>query len=179
VADLLPPVADGAADHLTPGLALPPVTLPATKGQDICVAALAGRSVIVVYPWTGCPGAPNPPGWDDIPGAHGSTPELEGFRDVHAEFLRLGVSLFGLSRQTTDYQNELAARLRLPFPVLSDAQGQFAAALALPSFVAGGESYLKRLTLVIADGEIETVFYPVADLAGHAGEVLRWLEGQT
>lgn len=175
MAELLPPVADGAADHLTPGLALPPVTLPATNGQDICVAALPGRSVIAVYPWTGCPGAPNPPGWDDIPGAHGSTPELEGFRDAADAFAQCATRIFGLSCQTTDYQNELVARLRLPFPVLSDAQGQFAAALALPSFVTGGESYLKRLTLVVAHGTIETVFYPVADPARHAGEVLAGL----
>ena len=175
MAELLPPVADGAADHLTPGLALPPVTLPATNGQDICVAALPGRSVIAVYLWTGCPGAPNPPGWDDIPGAHGSTPELEGFRDAADAFAQCATRIFGLSCQTTDYQNELVARLRLPFPVLSDAQGQFAAALALPSFVTGGESYLKRLTLVVAHGTIETVFYPVADPARHAGEVLAGL----
>jgi peroxiredoxin len=172
VADVPPPVADGAADHLTPGLALPPITLPATNGQDMCVAALAGRSVIVVYPWTGCPGAPNPPNWDDIPGAHGSTPELKGFRDTADAFAQRATRIFGLSRQTTDYQREMAARLRLPFPVLSDANGCFATALALPSFATGGESYLKRLTLVIRDGSIGTVFYPVADPARHAGEVL-------
>ena len=81
-------------------------------------------------PWTGRPGHPNPPDWDDIPGAHGSTPELEGFRDHAATFAELGVRLFGLSRQTTEYQRELVARLELPFPILSDADGRFAAALA-------------------------------------------------
>ena len=69
--------------------------------------------------------------------------------------------LYGLSRQTTDYQRELVTRLKLPFPMLSDAEGRFAAALNLPSFTTGGETYLKRLTLLIDDGRIAACFYPV------------------
>jgi len=170
---------DRGADHLTPATMLPALALPATDGSDVDLAALPGRSVVIVYPWTGRPGHHNPPDWNLIPGAHGSTPELEGFRHRHADFMRLGVRLFGLSRQTTEYQYELVARLALPFPILSDEEGRFAAALRLPSFTTGGEIYLKRLTLVIKDGRIETVFYPVADAAGHANEVLQWIAAHT
>jgi peroxiredoxin len=170
---------DGGADHLEPGTRLPSLTLPATDGSEIDLAALEGRSLLIVYPWTGRPGHPNPPDWDEIPGAHGSTPELEGFRDRHADFLGLGVRLFGLSHQTTEYQRELAGRLALPFPILSDAEGRFAAALRLPSFATGGEVYLQRLTLVIEDGRIEIVFHPVPTPARHASEVLLWLQRQT
>jgi peroxiredoxin len=161
-----------SADHVKPGLALPPVTLPGTGRTKVTLADLPGRGIVIVYPWTGRPGRPNPPHWDEIPGAHGSTPELEGFRDRHGDFVRRGVQLFGLSRQSTEYHRELAARLALPFPILSDAAGAFAAALRLPTFTTGGEIYLARLTLVINDGRIETVFYPVPDPAGHAAEVL-------
>ncbi len=164
---------DRDAGHLTPGLNLPPVALPATDGRSVDLAAVQGRSVVIVYPWTGRPGHPNPPDWDLIPGAHGSTPELEGFRDRHADFTQTNVRLFGLSRQDTAYQREFVARLGLPFPILSDAEGAFSAALELPTFVTGGTTYLKRLTLLIAGGRIETVFYPVIDPAGHAAEVLR------
>src|SRR5680860_194004 len=146
---------DGGADHLDPGTAVPALTLPATESSHVDLTTLQGRSVVIVYPWTGRPGHPNPPDWDVIPGAHGSTPELEGFRDRHADFLRRGVRLLGLSRQVPEYQRELAARLALPFPILSDAGGRFAAALRLPSFTTGGETYLKRLTLLIGDGHIE------------------------
>jgi peroxiredoxin len=166
---------DSGADHLKPGVALPSLQLPATDGTQVDIAAEPGRSLVIVYPWTGRPGLPNPPNWDDIPGAHGSTPELEGFREHHAEFVRRGVRLFGLSRQTTDYQRELVERLALPFPILSDAEGHLAGALGLPSFATGGEIYLKRLTLLVRDGKIDNVFYPVADPAGHAEEMLRWL----
>jgi peroxiredoxin len=157
------------------GTILPSLALPATDGGIVNLAALPGRSLVIVYPWTGRPGMPNPPDWDDIQGAHGSTPELAGFRDCHADFLSLGVRLFGLSRQTTDYQTELVSRLALPFPILSDAAGRFAAATGLPSFTTGGEIYLKRLTFLVKQGQIERVFYPVSDPAGHADEVLRAL----
>jgi peroxiredoxin len=172
------PVADGAADHLRPGRALPVITLPSTDGTDICVAGLPGRSVVAVCPWTGRSGEPNLPNWDDIPGAHGSTPELKGFRDLQDRFAQDGTRIFGLSRQTTDYQRELVTRLGLPFPILSDEEGRFAEALRLPSFATGGDSYLKRLTLVVADGRIGKVFYPVTEPAGHAREVLTWLGAQ-
>ncbi|HEY6670161.1 MAG TPA: peroxiredoxin [Methyloceanibacter sp.] len=166
---------DGGVDHLKPGVALPPVVLPATNGSDVCLATLPGRSVVAVYPWTGRPGHPNPPDWDNIPSAHGSTPELVGFRDLFGDFTKCGVAIFGLSRQTTDYQSEMAARLGLPFPILSDAKGRFTAALALPTFATGGENYLKRLTLVVAKGRIERVFYPVPEPELHARAVIAWL----
>lgn len=161
------------------GMKLPPLALPATDGTMVTLAERPQRTVVVVYPWTGRPGQANPPDWDDIPGAHGSTPELEGFRDRHADFISLGIRLFGLSRQTTDYQCELVARLGLTFPILSDAAGSFGDALRLPNFTTGGEIYLKRLTLLITDGRIEAVFYPVPDPAGHASEVIIWLKHQT
>jgi peroxiredoxin len=164
---------DGDAVHLTPGTIVPAVALPATDGTAVNLAALQGQSVVIAYPWTGRPGFPNPPDWDRISGAHGSTPELEGFRDRHADFARADLRLFGLSRQDTAYQRELVARLGLPFPLLSDEAGAFGAALTLPTFATGGTAYLKRLTLLIANGRIERVFYPVIDPTCHAAEVLR------
>ena len=114
---------DGDAFYLTPGTNVPPVALPATDGTAVNLAALRGRSVVIVYPWTGRPGFPNPPDWDLIPGAHGSTPELEGFRVLHGDFAQAGLRLFGSSRQDTAYQRELVARLGWPFPILSDEAG--------------------------------------------------------
>jgi peroxiredoxin len=68
---------------------LPRIFLPATTGAAVCLADESGLSVLIVYPWTGRPGHPNPPNWDYIPGAHGSTPELQGFRDHAADFTQL------------------------------------------------------------------------------------------
>ena len=69
----------------------------------------------------------------------------------------------------------MADRLHLPFPVLSDADLRFARGLSLPTFKVDGMTLIKRLTLVVRDGAIEHVFYPVFPPDANAEEVLRWL----
>ena len=84
--------------------------------------------------------------------------------------------MFGLSTQSNDYQTEMAARLHLPFPVLSDAKLELARALDLPTMEVAGETLLKRMALVIDDAVITHVFYPVFPPDRNAGDVLAWLE---
>ena len=172
-----PPLDDGGAQHLSTGQAMPDIALRATTGERISPARIAGRAVLFCYPWTGRPGLSNPPDWDSIPGAHGSTPEVEGFRDVYDSLQEAGVAVFGLSMQTPEDQREFAGRMKLPFPILSDAGGAFRQALSLPVFETGGVMYLKRLTLVLRDGAIEHVFYPVHPPDRHAHKVLAYFSG--
>jgi peroxiredoxin len=162
---------DGATDHL-PGAELPDVALPATDGSSVRVAQLP-LTVLFAYPRTGVPGEePLVADWDSIPGARGCTPETCAFRDLHDAFADSGAGVYGVSTQDTAYQREAAERLHLPFPLLSDAALELAGALRLPTFEAAGETLLKRLTLVVADGRIEHVFYPVFPPDTHADEVL-------
>jgi peroxiredoxin len=176
--DLPVPDDDGAADHLG-GLALPPVELPSTAGGVVNLAGLGRarpRTVLYVYPMTGRPGVALPEGWDEIPGARGCTPEACSFRDHHADLAAAGAEVYGLSTQTTADQAEAAERLQLPFPLLSDSGARLAAPpLALPTFEAGGRLCYRRLTLIVAGGRVEHVFYPVFPPDGHAAEVLAWL----
>lgn len=166
---------DGAAGHLV-GLALPAVPLPATDGTTVDLSTLAGRVVVYAYPRTGEPDRPNPDGWDIIPGARGCTPQSCAFRDHFAELRDLGVSgLYGLSTQDTAYQAEAAARLHLPFPLLSDAGLALTRAIDLPTFEAGGMTLLKRLTLIVEDGRVAKVFYPVFPPDRSAADVANWL----
>jgi peroxiredoxin len=166
---------DGAARHLKRGRRLPNIALPTTAGRRISFAKVPGRAIVYCYPWTGRPGLPNPPGWDGIPGAHGSTPQTEGFRNLHIAFRQVDANVFGLSTQTTDYQQELVNRLELPFELVSDADFEFAKALSLPTFQTGGVTYLKRLTLCLNEGVIERVYYPIDLPAAHAREVCAYL----
>jgi peroxiredoxin len=170
------PTDDGGARHLVAGVPLPDFALLSTTGVPVNLRTRGGPAIVYVYPWTGRPGMSDPPGWDDIPGAHGSTPESEGFRDAQGKYAALGVEVFGLSTQSTEHQRELSQRLRLPFAILSDEPMRFQIALALPTFLAGSVPYLKRLTLYVRDGSIVHTFYPVHPPAAHAGEVLAWLE---
>lgn len=169
------PADDGGAAHLTAGLAMPDIALATTSGVPISLARQPGRSILFIYTWTGRPGLPNPPGWDDIAGAHGSTPELEGVRNLVSSFASLDTAIYGLSTQSTDWQRELSTRLMLNFDLLSDERLVLAQALRLPTFEAGGMMCLRRLTLSIVDGGIDWVFYPVHPPDVHARDVLAWL----
>ena len=174
-ADLPVPQDDGAARHLT-GMRLPSVSLEATDGSQVDLSKLSGRTVVYIYPRTGVPGRSMPDGWNDIPGARGCTPQSCGFRDHFTELKRLGVArVFGLSTQDSAYQREAVERLHLPFAVLSDERLELARALKLPTFEVAGMTLLKRMALVIDDGVITKLFYPVFPPDKNAEEVIAWL----
>jgi peroxiredoxin len=161
--DLPVPEDDGAADHLA-GTALPPVALRATDGTSVRLDELEDRTVVFAYPRTGRPGESSPGGddqWDVIPGARGCTPQACSFRDEYARFAEAHARVFGLSTQDTAYQQEAVERLNLPYPLLSDERLELATALRLPTFEVDGLTLLKRLTLFLRDGAIESVIYPV------------------
>ena len=174
-ADLPAPVDDGAARHLV-GMSWPDLALPATDGSSINLSRARGRAIVYAYPRTGRPGQALPTGWDAIPGARGCTPQSCGFRDHFVELNELGVpQVYGLSTQDRDYQREVAQRLHLPFPLLSDARLEIQRALNLPTFGVDGMTLLKRLTMVLDDGVITKVFYPVFPPDRSAAEVVAWL----
>jgi peroxiredoxin len=169
------PVDDGACDHLV-GMRVPAIALPSTAGRDVVLAQTGRpRAVVYAYPRTGVPGEPSPEGWDMIPGARGCTPQSCAFRDHHQELLALGAEVFGLSSQTTAFQQEMARRLHLPFEVLSDADLHLVEALRLPTFEVDGMTLIKRLTLVLRGGRIEHVFYPVFPPDQSAEQTIAWL----
>jgi peroxiredoxin len=174
--DLPVPHDDGAADHLS-GLTMPSVRLASSGGGEVDLAALgSGRTVLYVYPMTGTPGVALPEGWDEIPGARGCTPESCAFRDHFTQLREAGAdAVYGLSTQDIDTQRDVAARLALPYPLLADPGVALGGALNLPTFVAAGVTRYRRLTLVVVDGRIEHVFYPIFPPDGHAAEVLAWL----
>jgi peroxiredoxin len=183
-ANLPVPVDDGACDHLQ-GMLLPSVPLLSTAGGTVDLSTLRGRSVVYCYPRTGRPDQEVPKGWDEIPGARGCTPQACAFRDHYAELEALGARVFGVSTQTPEYQREAATRLHLPFYLLSDKDLAFVRALRLPTFefewTFGAErgTLAKRLTLVLRNGRIEHVFYPVFPPNKNAEQVRVWLAEQT
>ena len=174
--DLPKPEDDGAAAHLL-GLRMPKILLCSTKDRIVDLSDLqALRTVIYCYPMTGVPGKPLPEGWDLIPGARGCTPQTCAFRDLHAELKAAGAAhVFGLSTQSNAYQAEMAVRLHLPFPVLSDEKLELTRALDLPTMEVAGLTLMKRLALIVDGGRISHVFYPVFPPDRNAGDVLAWL----
>ncbi len=171
------PTDDGGARHLI-GMKLPPISLRATDDSSVALSSLSGRSVVFGYPRTGEPGKiALVDDWDMIPGARGCTPQTCSFRDLFAELKAAGANhVFGLSTQSNAYQSEMAGRLHLPFPVLSDEKLTLTRALNLPTMEVAGLTMIKRLVLILDDGSITHVFYPVFPPDRSASDVLAWLK---
>ncbi|MFM7657412.1 MAG: peroxiredoxin [Burkholderiaceae bacterium] len=174
--DLPIPIDDGATNHLI-GMTLPNISLESTRGDLINLGRLRGKVVIYCYPMTGQPNVPLPEGWDQIPGARGCTPQSCSFRDHYQELQALRSEVIGLSVQTTEYQKEMAERLHLPFPVVSDSNYEFKKAMNMPTFVAAGMTLLKRVTLISKDGVIEAVHYPIFPSDSDPAWVIEYLNG--
>jgi peroxiredoxin len=174
-ADLPVPEDDGACAHLA-GMMVPAISLESTSGSLVKLAETRGRTVVYCFPRMGQPDQPVPNSWDAIPGARGCTPQSCSFRDHYQALTNAGAfRLFGLSAQHTDYQREAVERLYLPFSLLSDPELHFTDALKLPTFRFDSMTLIKRLTLIIDDGRITKVFYPVFPPDKSAEQTLQWL----
>jgi peroxiredoxin len=178
--DLPVPEDDGAADHLA-GMALPPLALAVAGGEggrfDLREAATIGTLVAFVYPRTGTPGQPLVPGWDDIPGARGCTPQSCAFRERHFALAGLGALVVGISAMDPREQAAFGEREQLPYALLNDGPLALRDQLGLPTFEVCGTTLYKRLTFVARAGAIEKVFYPVFPPDRNAAEVEGWLRG--
>lgn len=157
--------------HLV-GRRMPNVDLEATSGSPVNPSKILGPAVIFCYPFTGRPGYDNPPNWDQIPGAHGSTPQALGYLDAYGHFRRLGVKLYGLSMLPSEWQRDFVTRNNLSFRLLSDFHRGFQSRLSLPMFETGGELYLQRITFILHDGVISRVRFPIPEPQSDAAEVL-------
>ena len=178
--DLPVPVDDGACDHL-PGAVVPAIALLSTAGRIARLDEVAQRpTVLFFYPRTGEAGTSAGPEWDAIPGARGCTPQSCAFRDLHGEFAKRGVAVFGVSTQESEYQREFAARNHVPFEILSDAELVLTRALRLPTFEfpvkrGGPTTLIRRMAWFVDHGRIEKVWYPVFPPDRNAETVLDWL----
>ncbi|MEN1968730.1 peroxiredoxin [Lentibacillus sp. N15] len=172
--DLPVPQDDGACNHLK-GNAIPSVELNSIADESVDPSKIMGRFVLYFYPLTGKPGVSLPNGWNEIPGARGCTPQACSIRDHFQELQKLNTKVFGVSTQNTEYQKEFTERLHLPYQLLSDSDLVLSNALSLPLFEVDSMTLNKRLTLIVQDGIIEKVFYPVFPPDKNIDDVVEWL----
>ena len=66
-------------------------------------------------------------------------------------------------------------RLHLPFALLSDDRLALTRAVKLPTMEVAGQTLIKRLAMILDDGRISRVFYPIFPPDRSAADVLAWL----
>jgi thioredoxin-dependent peroxiredoxin len=143
------------------GRPAPPFTLPSTGGEEVSLASLRGRPVVLYfYPR------------DETPGC---TREACAFRDAMARIKRTGAVVLGVSPDPLASHERFRSRQRLNFPLLSDPDKKVA-----KKYGAFGEKVMYgrkvqgmiRSTFVIdASGVVRRVF-PRVRVDGHAEAVL-------
>lgn len=131
------------------GKPAPTFTLPSDTGEDVSLASLRGKSVVLYfYPK------------DDTPGC---TRQACGFRDVYGELEERGAVVLGVSRDDPASHRRFKERYGLPFTLLSDLEGgvleQYGVWREKKNY---GKTYMgiHRSTFVIApDGTVTKAMY--------------------
>jgi peroxiredoxin Q/BCP len=90
------------------GLQVPDFTVPATGGEFTLSAHLGKPVVLYFYPKDNTPGC---------------TTQAQQFRDLHAEFVKAGCLVLGVSRDSLKSHEGFKAKLGLPFELISDIEG--------------------------------------------------------
>ena len=97
------------------------------------------------------------------------------FRANERELAALGFQAIGISSQSCRLQREAIRANRIGHRMLSDPELLLARAFALPTFTVDDASWYRRVTLVVARGQIVKVFFPVREPAHNAAQVIAWI----
>ncbi|TXI76798.1 MAG: peroxiredoxin [Dokdonella sp.] len=144
-----------------PDPALAPIALPATSGQTFTLAAHHGHPVVLYfYPRDNTPGCTN---------------EAQQFSELHADFVKAGAVVFGVSRDSVKSHENFKAKYELPFELVSDSEEKLCQQLAvikMKSMYGKQVRGVERSTFVLdRNGEICAEWRGVR-VAGHARIVL-------
>lgn len=116
---------------------------------------------------------------DDTPGC---TKEACAIRDVYNDFARLGVVVFGVSKDTPESHKAFAEKYELPFTLLSDENAEM-----INAYKAWGKKTwfgkkiegIQRVSYLIGPDLTIVRTYPKVDPANHALQILSDLKSLT
>ena len=149
------------------GKTAPEFSLPGTNNLAFSLSAARGKPLVLYfYPKDNTPGC---------------TTEAQQFRDLHADFARLGCAVYGISRDSVKSHEGFKAKLALPFDLLSDAEEkacQLFGVMKLKNMYGKQVRGIERSTFVIdAEGVLRREWRGLK-VPGHAAEVLEFVRNQ-
>jgi peroxiredoxin len=167
--------AEDVVKRLT-GLPVPEIALPWTAYADhhdllrpaasMSLADLAKRDMLVAYFF---------PAEDEEDGPSVNTVS-RAYRSSYHEISRLGARIVGISTQAASRQRQIALTELFPQLLLADDELWLAEALWLPTTEVADRYEYEPMTLLVRDGLIAQVIYPIASPRAHIAQVLGWLQ---
>lgn len=155
------------------GRVIPSLLLGASQGDPVNLESFAARSaVIYLYPGS----TRSPDGGEDSPMLDAAQHRAYGAHELDMSVL--GLTVVGVSSQSSVVQRESAQVGRVRHMLLSDPNHLLADKLGLPMFDDDGARWYRRLTMVVHRGRIGKVFYPVSSPARNAAQVVAWAKVQ-
>jgi peroxiredoxin Q/BCP len=147
---------------MNPGDIAPEFTLPDAQGSDVSLSDLRGRDVILFfYPK------------DDTPGC---TKEACGFRDAWTDIQALGAVVLGVSADNAASHDRFAAKYRLPFTLLTDADhhvmGEYGAYGEKTMYGRKTMGVIRSTVWIGPDGRVRKHWSRVSDAGEHPSQVM-------
>lgn len=141
--------------------AVPDFSLAATGAKEFRLSAERGRSLVIYfYPKDSTPGC---------------TTEAGQFRDLHADFKKLGCDIYGVSRDSLKSHENFKAKLELPFELLVDAEEvacSLFGVIKLKNLYGKQVRGIERSTFLIDAKGVLRHEWRAVKADGHAAEVL-------
>jgi len=147
------------------GKPAPDFTLPSTTGEPVSLKQFKGKKTVVLYFYPK----------DDTPGC---TREACDFRDLVAEFEKANSVILGISTDPIESHLAFAAKHKLPFTLLSDAEAEVSKKYGVykQKNLYGKKSMgIERTTFVVdRTGRIAQI-YPKVKVEGHVATLLEFV----
>lgn len=152
-----------------PSVALPWTTYASCHDQlgpaaNTSLAALSERTTLVVYFFPA-----------ETEGNYDADTMSRAFRESDDAIGNLKARVVGVSTQTALEQQMIATTELFPQLLLADEVLELAEALDLPTTEIDGRDEYDPLTVIIRDGIIAHVIYPIASPKAHIKEIIEWL----
>lgn len=146
------------ASALNVGDRVPEVSVPSTSGAEVNVGAVGGGwKVVYFYPKSFTPGC---------------TTQACSMRDGFAAYQDLGVTVYGVSTDKIEKQQEFKSEYKLPFELLADNEKKLSEAFG----VMGMMGFSKRITFIINPEGIVTDIIDSVSVGSHDKDVIALLK---
>ncbi|MGH2911356.1 MAG: hypothetical protein ACRDJ3_02650 [Solirubrobacteraceae bacterium] len=148
--------------------------LPQVLLDGFLEAELAVRSAVVMYVYPGL--ASSPDGGEHSPAL--DITQHRAYDALEDELAASDLFVVGVSSQPSQKPHETVGGLDIRHMLLGDPQFLLADSLGIPTFKEQGVKGYRRLTLVIRQGTINKIFYPVRSPETDPVQVLEWVRAQ-